>query len=214
MIVFNAPAVVVGIIIGLFLGPLYWAFPEFMDTSWGSVLAAGIVTVIGIITDLVGLKGRLFFLPIWLFGFIGMGVHLHKMWGWYGPALVAALVVMLVLGLMALGAMSEKKEWANAPANLIAARDAVVKGVNDETWELVAKAYFVPTWGDETPERCKHNLEARAQGDAGERGRTRVARLRLAERRLPGRARPEEEDRKSLLEEQNKAGVVPAPSSV
>lgn len=158
MIIFNALAIVVGIIIGIFLGPLYWAFPEFMDTTWGNVLAGGIVAVIGIITDLVGLKGRLFFLPIWLFGIIGMGVNLHELWGWYGPAMAVAVVVMLFLGLMALGAVGEKKEWAAAPENLNAARASLAKGVSEETWELLAKAFFVPSWGDDTPERCQHNL--------------------------------------------------------
>jgi hypothetical protein len=244
MIIFNAFAILVGLIIAVFLGPLFWAFPEFMDTTWGNVLAAGIITVVSIITDLIGLKGRLFFLPIWLFGLIGMGVNLHELWGWYGPALAAALVVMLFVGLMAIGAMSEKKEWANAPANLIAARDALAKGVNEETWELIGKAFFVPAWGDDTPERCRHNLEVLALARKAMPENAGALELRIFDAlgvayraglapktegsekvTIPSEfttamieiignkgALPEEEDRKDLLEELNKAGGIPAPS--
>lgn len=162
MIVFNLLAIVVGLIIGICLGPLYWAFPEFMETTWGSVLAFGIVTVVGIVTDLVGLKGRVFWLPIWLFGLIGMGVNLHTQWGWWGPALAGVIVIALFGGLLAMGAVQERKEWAEAPANLNAARESLAKGVNEATWEALGKAYFVPAWGDDTPERCRHNLEVLA----------------------------------------------------
>jgi hypothetical protein len=159
VIIFNAFAIVVGIICGIFLGPLYWAFPVFMDSTWGDVLACSIVAGVSILSDLVGLKGRVFFLPIWLFGLIGVGVNLHTMWGWYGPALAGAIVVMLFIGLMALGTLAEKKEWAEAPTKLNAARDSLVKGISDETWELLSEAYFVPSWGNESPEVCRHNLE-------------------------------------------------------
>lgn len=171
MIIFNAFAIVVGIICGIFLGPLYWAFPVFMDSTWGDVLACGIVAMVSILSDLVGLKGRVFFLPIWLFGLIGVGVNLHKMWGWYGPALAAAIVVALFVGLMVMGSFAEKKEWAEAPMKLNAARDSLVKGISEETWDLLREAYFVPSWGNETPEHCRHNLEVlevikKAAGDA------------------------------------------------
>ncbi|MDP1823134.1 MAG: hypothetical protein Q8L48_07830 [Archangium sp.] len=162
MIVFNLLAIVVGLIIGICLGPLYWAFPDFMETTWGNVLAAGVVTVVGIVTDLVGLKGRVFWLPIWFFGLVGMGVNLHTQWGWWGPALAGALVVVLFGGLLAMGAVHERKEWAEAPGNLNAAKESLAKGVNEATWELLGKAYFVPAWGDDTPERCRHNLEVLA----------------------------------------------------
>jgi hypothetical protein len=159
MIIFNALALVVGLIIGLILGPLYWLFPTFMDSTWGNVLSFGIVTVVSIVSDLVGLKGRVFFLPIWLIGLIGMGVTLHGKWGWWGPGLAAGLVVLLFGALLGMGAIAEKKEWAEAPANLNAVRESLGKGVTEQTWELLAKAYFVPAWGDDTPERCRHNLE-------------------------------------------------------
>ena len=162
MIVFNALAIVVGIIIGIFLGPLYWLAPKFMETTWGSVLACAIVTGVSVICDLVGLKGRVFWLPIWLFGLIGVGVNLHTQWGWYGPALAGGLVVAMIGGLLAMGALAERKAWAEAPGNLNAARELLSKGVSDETWALLSKAYFVPSWGDETPERCRHNLEVLA----------------------------------------------------
>lgn len=242
MIVFNAFAIVVGIIIGICLGPLYWAFPVFMDTTWGNVLAATIVTVVGVITDLVGLKGRLFWLPIWLFGLIGVGVNLHTMWGWYGPALAGALVLALFAGLMAMGAVHEKKEWAEAPANLNAARDTLARGVSEQTWELLAKAFFVPAWGDDTPERCRHNLEVLALARKAMPETASTLELRVFEAlgvayragmapsvegsekvTIPTEftaamveilnnkgALPEEEDRKDLLEELNKAGSLPA----
>ncbi len=159
MIIFNAFAIVVGIICAIFLGPLFWAFPVFMDTTWGDVVACSVVAFVSIVSDLVGLKGRVFFLPIWLFALIGVGVNLHTLWGWYGPALAGAIVVMLFIGLMAMGSYAEKKEWADAPNKLNAARDSLVKGLSDETWDLLREAYFVPSWGNESAEVCRHNLQ-------------------------------------------------------
>lgn len=163
MVVFNLLAIVVAIIIGIFLGPLFYFFPEFMESTWGNVLAAGIVTGVGIVTDLIGLKGRVFWLPIWLFGLIAMGVNLHELWGWYGPAAAGGLVVVLFAGMLAMGAVHEKKEWAEAPGHLNSVRESLAKGpATDETWELLAKAFFVAAWGDDTPERARHNLEVLA----------------------------------------------------
>lgn len=242
MIIFNALAIVVGLIIGLFVGPLFYFFPEFMDSTQGNVLSCVLITVISIASDLVGLKGRVFFLPIWVFGLIGMGVNLHTIWGWWGPALAATLVVVLLGGLMLMGAWSERKDWAEAPANLNAARDSLAKGVSEETWELLAKAFFVPAWGGDTAERCRHNLEVLAVArkampeNAGALGLRIFDALNVAYRaglapvgegsekvQIPTEFSaamvdilnnkgqlPEEEDRKDLLEELNKAAGLPA----
>jgi len=173
MIIFNIFAIAVGLIIALVLGPLFWLFPHFMSSPWGTVLSFGIVTVIGFITDQVGLKGRLFFLPIWVLGLAGMGFTLHGQWGWAGPAAAVMLVVLGLGVLLGLGAQTDREEWAAAPGHLEAARDALSKGDTEETWAQLAKAYFVPAWGGETPERCRHNLAvltAARQALAGEPG--------------------------------------------
>ncbi len=141
-----------------------------------------------------------------------------------------------------MGAVSEKKEWADAPGNLNAARDSLAKGVSEETWELLAKAFFVPAWGDDTPERCRHNLEVLAIARKAMPETAGALELRIFEAlgvayragmapRVEGNekvtipseftaamveilgnkgALPEEEDRKDLLEELNKAGALPA----
>lgn len=162
MIIFNAAAILIGLVIGIILGPLYWLFPTFMDSTWGNVLSFGIATLVSIIGDLAGLKGRLFFLPIWLLGIIGMGGSLHAKWGWWGPGAAVGVVVLLVGALLLVAAAGEKKSWAEAPANLNAARDSLAKGVSEETWKLLGEAFFVPAFGSDTPERCRHNLEVLA----------------------------------------------------
>ncbi|HEY0882521.1 MAG TPA: hypothetical protein VGD87_13355 [Archangium sp.] len=159
MIIFNPLAIVVAILCGIFLGPLYWAFPDFMDTTWGDVVACSVVAVVSTVSELVGLKGRLFFLPIWLLALIGVGVNLHKLWGWYGPALALGIVVLLFGALMLMARSGEKKEWAEAPTKLSEASASLAKGLSDETWELLGAAYFVPAFGDNTPEVCRHNLQ-------------------------------------------------------
>lgn len=159
MIIFNAGAIFVALISAVFLGPLFWLAPNFMAGRWGDVLALGIVTGVSAISDLVGIKGRVFFLPIWVWSTLGIGGSLYKQWGWWGPALALGVVVVMVLGLLVVAAAGEKKSWAEAPAKLNAARDSVAKGVSDETWPLLADAFFVPAFGDDTPERCRHNLE-------------------------------------------------------
>ena len=159
MIVFNVFAIVVGLIIGVFLGPLYWLFPTFMYSTWGNVLACSIMAVVSLITDFLGLKGRLFWLPMWLWGLIGVGYNLHTLWGWLGIGAAFGIVVLLFVLLGVLAAVNDRKAWAQAPASLNAARDAFAKGNADEGWPLLEKAYFSPTWMTETPETSRHNLD-------------------------------------------------------
>lgn len=169
MIVFNAFAIVVGLAVGICVGPLYWLFPNFMQTTWGSVLAFGIMTVVSLIADFAGLKGRLFWLPMWLWGLIGIGFNLHTAWGWVGIAAAAGAVVLSFVLLGVLAAVNDRRAWAQAVGSLNSARDAFTKGNADEAWPLLEKAYFAPSWMTETSETSRHNLEvlAVARGSMG-----------------------------------------------
>lgn len=159
MIVFNLFAIVVGLIIGVFVGPMYWLFPTFMHTTWGNVVAFSVMTVVSVITDVVGLKGRLFWLPMWLWGLLGVGYNLHTLWGWLGMAAALGVVVLLFALLAVVSVVNDKKAWAQAPASLNSARDAFARGNADEAWPLLEKAYFSPTWMTETAEMSRHNLD-------------------------------------------------------
>lgn len=75
VIIFNAFAIIVGIICGIFLGPLYWAFPVLMDSTWdalGVAYRAGLMPktdesqkteipseFTGALQELLGNKGKL-----------------------------------------------------------------------------------------------------------------------------------------------------------
>ncbi len=181
MIVFNLLAIVVGLIIGVFLGPMYWLFPAFMGTTWGNVAAFSTVTVVSLAADFLGLKGRLFWLPMWLWGLVGVGVNLHTILGWLGIGVALGAVVLLFVLLGVLAAVNDRKAWAQAPGSLNAARDAFARGHADEAWPHLEKAFFAPTWMTETQETSRHNLEVRSVARASRAATVGSLELRLFE---------------------------------
>ena len=67
--------------------------------------------IFGVIIEIVGLKPRIFFIPCWLLGIIGICVQSYKLWGW--PSLVGGVIALIVSVklLLVLAKKSETKKW-------------------------------------------------------------------------------------------------------
>ena len=166
MIVFNYAAIAVAVIIAIVVAPVIfignWISPGAMDGNWAIAACALIGTLISAACDAAGLKGRLFWLPMWLWGLGIAGYALYEEVGWVGP--VGALVAagLLFGALMYWVYADEKKSWANAPAALEAARASVQLGQHQQAWEQLEKALFVPSMLTATGEMWRQLREVLA----------------------------------------------------
>ena len=155
-IIFNLPAILVVILIGVLLVPVHYLAPNLLEGPWGDVVIGATALVVGALTDVVGLKGRLFFIPIWVLGLGGMGYGLYKHWGWLGPGAAVAVVVTAFAALMVLSYRSEKQEWTEAPAAIEAAEAAAQLGDTATAWVQLERAFFTPGMLDCTPHMGTH----------------------------------------------------------
>lgn len=158
MIVFNFYAVPVIIVIGILYGGLTWLAPKFMETGYGSLTVGLLSFVVGTIAEFIGIKGRLFWLPIWLLGLGYSGYQAWTIWGWMGAVVGVVSVVGGIAMLVLWSRSATKKAWEKAPDELRQARQAFSMGNADEAFEHLEQAYVSP-WGDFTREMCAHNLQ-------------------------------------------------------
>lgn len=161
MIVFNLPAIIVAVLIGI----VYWLVSLLIPDSWlqtddNNVFVVLVVgSVVSIITEFVGLKGRVFWLPMWLFGLVGTAIVSFGKWGWWGPIGMAVIGGAVFGGLILLGRKAEMKEWENAPNSLAELQRQFAAGTHTkEFWEALQTAFFKPSWMKYTAEVCQHNL--------------------------------------------------------
>lgn len=157
MIVFNLWAILVGLIVAAVYAGIGFVAPSALGGPYGDLVLAGTVLTIGGLTEILGIKGRLFWLPIWFWGIVVMGVELYGHWGWWGPALAVVVAVGLFGALMMAGYRAEKREWAEAPHKLEQARAGLHASTPDAVWEHLEGAYFDATLLTLTPEMATHN---------------------------------------------------------
>ena len=159
MIIFNLNAIAVGIIIAVICGPIYWLMPDhFANSPLGMIILASIATVLAGLSELGGLKGRLFFLPMWLLGILGTIAFTYFEFGWTGIGILGGGLVLVFALLFLLVYLSEKSDWNNAYQHFTALKK--MKDLNTKAfWEQVEKAKFFPSMMSNTHRMCQHNLE-------------------------------------------------------
>ncbi len=157
MIVFNLWAILVGLIAAAVYAGIGFVAPSLLEGAYGDLVLAGTVLTVGALTEVVGIKGRLFWLPIWLWGIVVMGFELYGHWGWWGPALAVVVAAALFGALMMAGYRAEKREWAEAPQRLEQARACLHAGTFDAVWDHLEAAYFDAALLSLTAEMATHN---------------------------------------------------------
>lgn len=144
MIIFNIPAVIVALIILSINYALALVFPDFMNLEspyfWVTFLA------VSGITEFTSLKGRLFWLPLWIiaaFGFIKFSVQDYQIHETYGAALL--LLALLSMAFFSIKAINIK-QWNRAQEHLAALSRNSIDFSNKQTRSLFKKAFFVPQY--------------------------------------------------------------------
>jgi hypothetical protein len=153
-LIFNLWAIPVGLLIYLILLGIEHFFPSTMTPGHTAWTVGIVAVVIGALTDLVGIRGRLFLMPIWM---IGLGIICYKL-GWPGTLVFVALLIAVGIWFFRAGKKKEIEDWAKAQEQLIRAPAPPASGTESEFWEWVKATLFLPTWMNFTPELCKHNL--------------------------------------------------------
>jgi hypothetical protein len=155
MIIFNLWAIPVVFVIYLIVSGLVHFWPGVMTdtiTGW----TTGIVsTIVGAVCHAVGIKARLFFLPIWM---IGLGIICFNL-GWPGTIGFVALLVVAGIWFFKGAKKKELADWQKVQEEAV--KNSPPSGTADENqfWSWVEKTLFLPTWLELTPELCQHNLK-------------------------------------------------------
>jgi hypothetical protein len=155
VILFNLWAIPVGILIYIILLGLEHLLPITMTEPHRGWTLGIVSTLVGAGCDLLGIKGRVFFLPIWL---IGLGIICYHL-GWPGTVAFIGLLVIGGIGLFKGAKKKEISDWAKAQEEAV--RAGMPPASNDEVqfWEWVKRILFLPIWLDYTPDLCQHNIK-------------------------------------------------------
>ena len=159
MIIFNlyaiAVVIVVSVILVPFAGVMELIFPGIAENSVFSAVLFALATIIAGGCEAAGLRGRLFFIPMWL---IGVVATVAKVYENFGGFTLAGSAIALLGGLVTLAYFIEKSQWKNAPANL--AKCQSIRNLSSkEFWEHFREAFFVPAFGDHNKYVCYHNYQ-------------------------------------------------------
>jgi len=154
MLIFNVWAIVVGLIILLVYWPIYRFFPGVTNGPHSALVFGLITTVVGGVTEWFGIKGRLFFVPIWL---IGVGIVCFQV-GTVGIVAFVCIAGSALFWMMKQGKKKEAEAWKKAQSELAHAQLAST-GEPTHFWKWVNDALFLPNLMDFTPDICRHDLE-------------------------------------------------------
>ncbi|MDB6123095.1 MAG: hypothetical protein JWQ71_2088 [Pedosphaera sp.] len=154
MIIFNLWAIVVVPLIYLICLPFYKYFPDLMKGPHEVLIVGIIAAVVGGITDLVGIKGRLFLLPIWL---IGIGMVCYHV-GTVGMIIFGVIATIGIYLLIKRGRKESAEAWKKAQEELV--KNPAPEAGWDEIrfWEWIKATLFLPFFG-QTPEVRAHNVK-------------------------------------------------------
>ncbi|MEZ4935953.1 MAG: hypothetical protein R2799_00005, partial [Crocinitomicaceae bacterium] len=111
--------------------------------------------------ELGGLKGRLFFLPMWILGVLGSIGYTYMEYSWKGIGIFLGVLVAILGLIFFLVYLSEKSDWKNAYNNFTELKK-MNKKEEKAFWEQVEKAKFFPSMMNYTHRMCEHNFEVLA----------------------------------------------------
>ncbi|MCK6509950.1 hypothetical protein L6R29_08300 [Myxococcota bacterium] len=103
------------------------------------------LVLVGVLADTIRFHARLVFLPVWVFGWLVMGVGAWQRWGWLAGLGAWGSLLLLTFLLASLVYAAEKKHWRQAPASLQSARSALEAGQRDAAWQHLQRALCLPS---------------------------------------------------------------------
>jgi hypothetical protein len=157
MFIFNIWAIPVVAVVILICVGLEAVIPGVMDGMSGNLIAGVVTSVIGAVGECFGVRGRLFFMPIWLIGLLLVGFQLFDRFGIWGLLAAVALVAGAIVTLFKLSKRAETKRWETLRRTGFA-EEAKFAETPAAYWAVVKKHLFVPRFLDYTTEVRAHNI--------------------------------------------------------
>jgi hypothetical protein len=147
----------VAVVVAAGLSFLLHSFSPFLNSSKQILYLGGILFGVSLLFDIMKQTGRIFFLPLWLVAWFMMIVGAWQHWGWLASLGMAALLGMMIFGILGLFYIGERRMWKAAPIALQDAQTALEDGKKDKAWEHLQQAAFVPRILPMDSAMCEHN---------------------------------------------------------
>ncbi len=159
IIVFNIPALIVGLLSAAVFGLIYWIAPTETFSDGGAIITfATIVLILSALAE-AETKPRVFWLPLqlWAFAFITLGVH--EEFSATTFYIYFTLSVLFIVFLIYRNIVGHRNRWATAQVRLYQIRQMPHDPNNKELWMALYEAVYVARKFRYTPAVCAHNLE-------------------------------------------------------
>ena len=156
MIIFNLYAIVVAIFILIGALPIFaLRYFDLIGDQLALVLVAWETLLVSAVSHRAGIKGRLFFLPMWILAIPTAFIITYAIYGWAGIASVVGPVLGFVGLMLFLGYRSERKRADNI---VFESGDLPYDEANPlEFWKALKEKLFFPTFLGLNEQICDFN---------------------------------------------------------
>jgi hypothetical protein len=156
MIVFNLFAIPIVLLVGAVGAGLIWLMPGVFGGPHEEITYSVLAILIGGLGEVVGLRGRLFFLPIWLIGGAVLAWQLWTLFGMIGLVAGGGLLGMLVVAFVVVLVFTMASAEKEAPKRLEEARGLLAEGKLGEARTALGQAFMLPLFRTLKPEHAPH----------------------------------------------------------
>ena len=159
VVIYNLWALLVGAVIFTVGVTLYSVAPGAFSDANSLWTVGALTTVIGGGAEIAGIRGRIFFMPIWFIGTIIVSFAAYGRFGIVSVIIPVVSAVVAVWWMLQSAKKREEKQWGKAIETLPALKAFPADPNSVEFWKLVKSSLYLPLSEDLTPEILKHNLE-------------------------------------------------------
>lgn len=156
---FNAAALVCVAIAAGIAASLHYFVPSLFAGRYKDIMVGAVVLIVSALAEILGLRARLIFVPLWIWGGGMVALHSYLVWGFAGILLLLILVAFAIWRLVKVTEAGEVEQWAKAGVALSELRAVGPSADAGTFWRLLEQCLYLPVAGDLTSESCAHNLE-------------------------------------------------------
>jgi hypothetical protein len=150
-VIFNLFAVPIVLLVGALGAGLVWLLPGVFGGPYEEITYSVLAVLIGGLGELIGIRARLFFLPVWLIGGALLAWRFWTLFGVLGLVAGGALLGLLLLAFVATIVWSMWASEKEMPEKLEEARRLLADGKVILAKPVLADAWVMPSFRALTP---------------------------------------------------------------